>query len=306
MLNRRHVRVKVMQVLYMYWQGGKDMSVTQTIKEFDKNVHKTYQLYLYYLAFLKELDHFIDVYDSEVSRRLDTERRSDTAHLKLKDNTVLKNLLSGDTLNNELEKNHVIFDHSEDENLVRKVFLDLKNSERYNDYLNFSVDTIQQADIILHIFKHYTEHFPQFEQHIEEQFSNFQDDYKIAFSMLKKTVQKLNDGNPDFFVELVNDHENTIEYGHDLLEKILLNQTELKKLVEEKVTKWDPNQIAVTDAIILRMGVAEFMYFPTIPSTVTINEYVELAKNYSPPQSKKFINGVLDIVSKELQNKNIE
>ena len=118
--------------------------------------------------------------------------------------------------------------------------------------------------------------------------------------MYKKTIQNLKQGKSPYLVEFVQDYENTVGFGKELISAVIEHLDELKELVSSRITKWEPGQIAVTDNILLRMGIAEFKYFPSIPTTVTINEYVELAKSYSPPKSKKFINGLLDSVSREL------
>ena len=121
--------------------------------------------------------------------------------------------------------------------------------------------------------------------------------------MLKKTLRNVAEREDDFFVTLVQDVENTIDFGHELIERVVKNDEDIQPYITSRITKWEPGQIAVTDSIILKMGIAEFLYFPSIPHTVTINEYVEVAKQYSPPKSKQFVNGLLDSVSKDLSKK---
>lgn len=300
MLNRRQVRLKVMQTLYMHRQSGKDMSIDKLKKAFDRQVEQMENLYLYYLSFIKELDQYGLQYDDEVRNKYIEASRSATSHLKFRENPVIRAIADSPELEKRLSKATVAFNFGADDNLVQKVFSDLKNSEFYKDYIEFMDQPGQHQELVLHIFKHYSENFQLFEQHFEEEFTNFFDDKKLVASMLKKTIQNQMGGKEDFLVEFIQDYDNTIGFGHELIEKAVTNDQQLDEMVKKKITKWEPNQVAILDFIIIKMGIAEFLYFPSIPSTVTINEYVELAKNYSPPNSKKFVNGVLDTVNREL------
>lgn len=289
-----------MQVLYMYQQGGREMSVSELQKIFDNQVERMEKLYLYYLAFIKEIDHQGLVYDQEVRNKYVEASRNATEHLRLRENPIIRAIADSPELEEQLEKFNVLFNHEADDNLVQKVFYDLKNSEFYSDYLKLVSQPGQHEELVLYIFKHYSENFQLFEQHFEEEFTNFLDDKKLVSSMLKKTIQNIMNGKEPFLIEFIQDWENTIGFGHELIEKVVTHNADLGEKVTQKILKWEPGQVAVLDTIILKMGIAEFMYFESIPSTVTINEYVELAKNYSPPNSKKFINGVLDAVNREM------
>ena len=295
-----------MQTLYMHRQSGSDMSIDKLRKAFDRQVEQMENLYLYYLSFIKELDQYGLQYDDEVRNKYIEASRTATAHLKFRENPVVRAISDSEKLENRLSKAAVKFNYEADDNLVQKVFSDLKNSEFYKDYIDLMNQPGQHQELVLHVFKHYSENFQLFEQHFEEEFTNFFDDKKLVASMLKKTIQNQMDGKEDFFVEFIQDRENTIGFGHELIEKVVKHDNELQEMVKAKITKWEPNQVAILDFIIIKMGIAEFLYFPSIPSTVTINEYVELAKNYSPPNSKKFVNGVLDTINRELvsQTKN--
>lgn len=305
MLNRRQVRLKVMQVLYMHQQSGREASANELHKVFDQQVEKMEKLYLYYLSFIKELDHQSLVYDEDVRNKYVEASRSATEHLRLRENPIVRAIADSKHLDERLEKLDVMFNHEVDDNLVQKVFYDIKNSEYYKDYVELSNQPGQHEELVLHIFKHYSENFQLFEQHFEEEFTNFYDDKKLVVSMLKKTIQNIMAEKANILVEFIQDEENTLGFGYDLITRVINHNQELHDAVQAKILKWEPGQVAIIDIILIKMGIAEFKYFTSIPSTVTINEYVELAKNYSPPNSKKFVNGVLDSVSREIaQTKN--
>ena len=284
----------------MHQQGGKDLSTTQLKSTFDGNVERMEKLYLYYLAFIKELDHFGLVYDDEIRTKYTEAARSATAHLKLRENPVIRTIADSPELEKRLTQLKVSFNYEVDDELVKKVFLDIKNSEFYKDYIELIGTADQHEELVLHIFKHYSENYQLFEQHFEEEYPNFLDDKKLVASMLKKTISNIQQEKDSWLIEFVQDWDNTIGFGHALIEKVVKNEEELSKIVKDRIIKWEPGQVAILDTIILKMGIAEFLHFPSIPPTVTINEYVELAKNYSPPNSKKFVNGVLDNVNRTL------
>lgn len=292
-----------MQVLYMHWQTEKENQAPQLLSSFDRNIDKMYKLYLYYLSFLHELWHFGPAFDRSHRDTGLTGQKASDLQLKLNQNPILSKLFSHPSFEKELSKNTVAWNKDNDEELIKRIFNDLKASDRYEDYVQFFDQPGQHADIILHIIKHYSENFAQFEQHVEEEFPTLSDDYNLVFTMLKKTLRNVEERDEDFFVTLVQDVENTIDFGHELIERVVKNDGDIQPHITSRITKWEPGQIAVTDAVILKMGIAEFLYFPSIPHTVTINEYVEVAKQYSPPKSKNFVNGLLDSVSKDLSKK---
>lgn len=300
MLNRRHIRVKAMQVLYMHHQTGKEHNIPHLQRSFDSNVQRMYQLYLYYLAFLHELWHLSGNQELRKKQQPPTPTFKPQFAQKLHENTILQALFNQPGFEKELQQHQVIWNHEADDQLIKRVYNDLKASERYKDFVQLFDEPSQHSDLLMHIVKHYTEHDAQFEQHLEEEFPNLHDDIKLVFSMLKKTFSNVAKEEESFFVTLVQDEENTIEFGHKLIDMVVRKEPEITPLLNAKVTKWEPGQIAITDRIILQMGLAEFLFFPSIPDTVTINEYVEIAKQYSPPQSRKFVNGLLDAVSKEM------
>lgn len=120
--------------------------------------------------------------------------------------------------------------------------------------------------------------------------------------MALKTLQQMAsmEDQEDFLLPISENEEDNYEYAHQLFANTVKTDKRLEDIIATKVTKWEPHQIALIDGIILKMAVCEFLNFPSIPAKVTINEYIELAKTYSTPQSKKFVNGVLDAILKEL------
>jgi N utilization substance protein B len=284
----------------MYYQGGREMTTDQLISAYDREVGRIERLFYYHLAFLRELDHYALTYDADVRNKYLEASRLATEHLVIRNNPIIRAIVDKPELQQGLDRLKVAFNYDAEDNLVQKVFMDLKNSEYYKEYITNLEQPGTHEEFVMHLFKHYGDNFQLFEQHFEEEYPNLQDDKKLVASMIKKTVQNILTGKEPFMVEFVQDWENTMGFGQELLQKVVAHDQELMDMVLKKIHKWEPGQVAVLDNIIIKMGIAEFLYFPSIPSTVTINEYVELAKNYSPPNSKKFVNGVLDTISREL------
>jgi N utilization substance protein B len=131
--------------------------------------------------------------------------------------------------------------------------------------------------------------------HIEENFSNWDDDGEMVVQLLAAALQKPGSNN---FNEMISAEK--LDFSRSLLKTVMDKKEHLQSLIIPKLKNWDPERIAILDMILMQMGVAEFLYFETIPPKVTINEYIDLAKEYSTQQSGQFVNGILDNIHKEL------
>ena len=134
-----------------------------------------------------------------------------------------------------------------------------------------------------------------FLSHIEENFSNWDDDGEMIIQLLVAALQKPGGSN---FNEMISTEK--LDFSKSLLKTVMEKKEHLQSLIIPKLKNWDPERIAILDMILMEMGVAEFLYFETIPPKVTINEYIDLAKEYSTQQSGQFVNGILDNIHKEL------
>jgi N utilization substance protein B len=299
MLSRRHIRVKVMQALYMYYNDKPDTkSSIQAVKALDKNINKLYELYLYILVFITEMGNFLSKYDEEVKSRYIQNDQDTKNSLKLFQNPIIQYLMNSKELEKAAKKNQVVWNGDED--TLRKIFLDLKNQEIYKEFINAPETTAgQNYEILTFMIRHYSSHMPVFSQHLEEEYYNWLDDKKVALQMAAKTIQNLatiGEDNTAFLLPLSKNDDENYQYAEELLKKTIAQEDEIEQIISGRITKWEPHQVAMIDGIILKMAVCEFLNFPSIPSKVSINEYIELAKTYSTPQSKKFVNGVLDAV----------
>ena len=137
---------------------------------------------------------------------------------------------------------------------------------------------------------------PIFISHIEELFSNFDDDAESVVQLLGSLLQKPSSVS---FKEIIDPEKE--KFALSLLQTVIEKDKHLESLIIPKLKNWDPDRIALLDMIMMKMGVAEFIYFETIPPKVTLNEYIDMAKDYSTSQSGQFVNGILDNIRKELE-----
>lgn len=301
MLSRRHIRVKVMQALYAYWNSGSEADKSKVKRDLEVNMYRLYDLYLYLLMFVQELSDYALRYDEEVKSKNLPSAFDRNVNKRFHHNPVIEKIRESKEFTELCKKSKLIWD-TEDVDIIHKVFLDLKNSEVYQDY-NKSDEVVdyEHLEILSHVIKHYPLSYSLLEQHFEEKFINWYDDSKIAIQMANKSFKRaLTEVHESFLMPIATDEEVAHEYADKLFEETIAGTEEYDTYIIKRIDKWEPTRIPLLDNIILRMGIAEFIHFPSIPVKVTINEYVELAKNYSTTNSKKFINGVLDNVLNDL------
>lgn len=183
-----------------------------------------------------------------------------------------------------------------DEELVKKAYHQLAESPEYKQYISDeSRDNKQEKDILEFMLEKLMLDKEEFVDHIEESFSNWSDDGEMVVLLLDGFLKKSSHLQ---FVSMLGDDK--AAFARSLLQTVIEKNEYLQGLIIPKLKNWDPERIAQLDMILLKMGVAEFLYFETIPPKVTINEYIDLAKEYSTPQSGQFVNGILDNIHKEL------
>jgi len=187
-------------------------------------------------------------------------------------------------------------DHRLDKDLLRKIYIQLSGTEAYKKYIAEAArDKKSEKEIIDYIFEDLLLANDSFIAHLEENFNNWDDDGEMVVQLVKAYLQK--PGGSDFGQFISGDKA---QFAKSLLATVIEKDTQLEEFIFPKLKNWDSERIAALDMILMKMGVAEFLFFETIPPKVTINEYIELAKEYSTQQSGQFVNGILDNIHKEL------
>jgi N utilization substance protein B len=290
MMNRRNIRIKVMQVLYMLESNIQGTSTSLLNKEFDK----TRNLFV----FLVHLIHQVALYAEVESQQRASKNLPDQADLsvniKIAGNTVVWQTIESEAFKKALE---IVKPHQWlTGDLVKNLFRQLVASDEYKTYiLEENRDKAKEKEILKFIFGTIILGSENAVDYIDEHFTNWEDEGDMMIGFILNYIQKPGSIN---FLDLVGDEK--MKFAIDLLETAISKKTISEDIIKPKLKNWDPERIAVIDMILLRLGVCELVYFDTIPTKVSINEYIDLAKDYSTEQSGHFVNGILDSIHKEL------
>ena len=294
MISRRNIRIKVMQTLYTLDSISKDANPNDAIRLLNKQLEQTRKLLVYLIYFTTEVARYAEK---------DALKKA-SKHLPSADDLNINTKISGNELLwkifempsfagaiGETKPAQII-----DENLLRKTYEALITSEEYHDYIGVQArDKKNEKSILEFIFTNLMLPNENFISHVEEFFINWDDDAEMMHLLVLNFFQKPHQFD---FNELVTKEK--IDFAKSLLLTVIDKREVSMELLKPKLKNWDAERIATLDLIIIQMGIWEFLFFETIPTKVTINEYIDLAKDYSTPQSGQFINGILDNIHKEL------
>ena len=303
MLTRRHIRVKVMQCIYALVQS-KDDSLEKQEKFLKISIENMYSLYLLILSLLVELHNMAQKHVSHASKKyVATEEDHYPDPQKFVKNRLLLQLSNNESLKKELSKRKLNNWYLNEE-YVKIIYKEVVASDIYKAYMvNGMDDYDNDKEVVLQLFKNIIAPNEKIYEYFEDDKLTWVDDIPIVNTYLVKRLKKANaNSNERFFLPTLLKDEQDMVYANKLLTKTLLNDAQWEKEIEGKTPNWDNDRIAEIDSIILKMAICELLNFPSIPEKVTLNEYLEIAKEYSTPKSSIFINGVLDKLAKEYKS----
>ncbi len=302
MLNRRHLRVKVLQVLYAFFQSAND-NLESGEKELLFNINKTYELYLHQLLLLRELGFIAEKFIDERKYNQLSSKNTLQSEQKFTDNLLLKLLLQSKTLDKVCKEFNVSWAGEHD--LVRKIFFHIRKTDFYRSYISSGDNSFEEdKKFLLKIYQACVCEFELLHNFYEEKSIYWIDDWELVFKMTIKTLNNLKEDDHDInLMNLYKDSEDK-EFARQLFNKTILNHQFFDPMISEKTKNWDIERIAIVDIILMKMALTELLKFPEIPVKVTLNEYIELSKMYSSQKSKVFINGVLDKLVIDLEKEN--
>ncbi|MEM9868394.1 MAG: transcription antitermination factor NusB [Bacteroidota bacterium] len=292
-----------MQCIYALVQS-KDDSLEKQEKFLKMSIENMYVLYLLMLSLIKEIHARAEKHLQHASKKyLATEEDAYPNPEKFVNNAVLVQISQNGLLKDNLAKrklNNWYFN----EDYVKIIYKDVVKSDIYKSYMT-SKDKSYSEDkaVILQLFKEVIAPNEKIYEYFEDDKLTWIDDFPIVNTFLLKRIKKADKSKGDsyFLPRLVKD-EQDLDFAKKLLTKTLLNDAKWEQEIEGKTPNWDNDRIAEIDSIILKMAICELLNFPSIPEKVTLNEYLEIAKEYSTPKSSIFINGVLDKLAKEYKN----
>ncbi|MFD1163140.1 MULTISPECIES: transcription antitermination factor NusB [Hwangdonia] len=299
MLNRRHIRVKVMQTLYAF-KGGESDDFSKDQKFLLFSIDNMYNLYLLLMALLIEVQKRAETdLQKKQNKHLATKEDKDP-NRKFVNNQVLHILKSNTMLKNQLET-YKITNWNLDNEYVDIIFKAIISSDLYKEYMQTKVsDFKEDKNFIVDIFKEIIAPNDKLYDYMEDKNLTWLDDLPTVNTTILKLLRKVKLTSPEnhFTPQLYKDTEDK-QFAIELFRKTFLNKTALSEEIEQKTKNWDTDRIANVDYVLLQMAICELKHFTSIPVKVTINEYLEIAKEYSTPKSSIFINGILDKLVKE-------
>ncbi|MUP46443.1 transcription antitermination factor NusB [Gramella sp. BOM4] len=299
MLTRRHIRVKVMQSLYAFNQSENDKLVTEE-KFLLKSMQEMYDLFLLQISLLTEIREHADSFLEKSQKKYLATHEEKDPNRKFVDNKIFEILNENESIQDALEA-HKINHWKQDDEYVAIIWNEIRNSHQYEEYMQTRDGSFKDdKDFIIEIFKEIIAPNDKLYEYLEDKKLTWVDDLPLVNTALLKFLQKLkeNTGKTKKLTELFKNEEDK-EFALKLFRKTYLNDEELSEEMLGKTPNWDKDRIAEVDMVLIKMAICEFLYFSSIPVKVTINEYLEIAKEYSTPKSSIFINGVLDKLSKE-------
>ncbi len=304
MVNRRHIRVKVMQSIYAMHQNGSD-NLEKEEKFLFYSIDAIQDLYLIMISSLIEIcKKETDFLHKSSQKHLATaeERKPNEKFIK---NAIFQILAENNSLSIGLETRK-IDNWTLNDDYILLLLDDIKQSKLYAKYMSNAVNSFEEdKEFIVNLFQDVIVPNDKLYDYLEDNKLTWIDDIPVVNTEIikqLKAIKPVEEGNlriPKVF----KDNEDR-DFVQNLFRKTVLNESELAKEYLDKTPNWDSERIAEIDNIILKMAICELLKFPSIPVKVTINEYLELAKEYSTPKSSIFINGILDNLVKELQNNN--
>ena len=304
MLNRRHLRVKVLQSLYAYHQTtGGDIKLHE--KNLLQSIDKVYEMYIWMLSLISEVVNYAEIDAMERANKHLPTADDLNANVKILSNRFDLSLKKNKDFLAGVKKYKIAWDFEPE--LVKTLFTILKNSDEYKEYLKKTGDTIQtDKDIIKFIFKKVILKSSLAEQVFEDMFIYWPVDKDVLQALIAKTFKNFayDDPEQNKLAEVTGNWEEDREFIVNLFEDSIRYNKDYQELITGKTQNWEPDRIAMMDTLLMKMAIAEFVNFTSIPVKVTINEYLEISKEFSTPKSNSFINGILDKILFDLKAQN--
>jgi N utilization substance protein B len=301
LLNRRHIRIKILQVLFAYYSEESPDAAA-----YEKTLHGSFEkfrdLYLYLLQLITEMQSLaIDKIEAGRNKKLPTPEDLHP-NTKFVTNGLLRILANSKTLEKECKNRGVTWNENRD--LLKQIFKLLQETDDYKEYMKSKDRGFEHdREYLLRFFRRHLINVELMHDYFEELNIFWIDDLDLASSMVLKTLKKVEENDDDVTLLPLWDMENKEEYKfmNDLYRKTLAMGSDNEALIKKYAENWESDRIATMDMILMKMALAEAMIFPEIPLKVTLNEYIEIAKFYSTPKSSVFINGMLDKIFEVLK-----
>lgn len=285
-----------MQLLY---SQDRDPGVgpQEILKRYDKAVDLAYESLLFNLYLMMEITHQAVVDRDTRHAKLRPDQDDLNWNAKLFENPLIQSLFSNKALRKYF--NDRSFGARLDQDLLMKMYNTFSRSPEYRKFVFTDTDEFGHREFLLDIYRDLRKN-EIYEEIVDDQYPFWQEDKSLVIGAFKKIIKQIPVSDEKFFEDYVPDDDTVIDFGRRLIQVTMEQADDLEKLIEPTLKNWDMERLAVLDVIIIKMALVEFLFFPTIPTKVTLDEYVDISKEYSTPKSKDFVNGILDKLMKTL------
>ena len=302
MINRRHIRIKVLQLLYS--KSTANSSVSDLVKDYNNRAVNFFRLYISQFLLFEKLFNEFNKKEKIISKKNYENDSSGIIKIILKNEILL--FFKDYKKLKKLKLKFEIDIWDKNIKIIESLFDEIYNSELFEKYESFdNLNFENRKQIVIDIFKKIIVKNEFLYQLYEDEELGWVDDFPLVNTLFLNYLKSYNESKKNNIpLKIFSDKEDK-KFGLKLFKSIINNDNELDKIISEFTPEWENERIAVIDLIILKMCLTEFLNFPSIPVKVSINEYIEISKNYSSPESSNFINGVSNNVFKSLKEKEL-
>lgn len=294
MISRRNIRAKVMQTLYIVDTAEDQPQTVKALKALEKHLEQSREIFVYLIHFITQVARYAETHSRiRSSKHLPTQQDLNV-NIKIAGNEILWRIIEDPAYISAVAS--VKPKQWDNDELTRKIYLQLAETDLYKEYIQLQErNKKSEKGILEFIFTDLMLPNEDFISHMDDEFIHWDDDAEMMNQLVLNYLQKPSNTNLQDMLG-----EEKRKFANDLLRAVIEKREFCMELIKPKLKNWDADRIAVLDMILMQMGLCEFLYFETIPTKVTINEYIDLAKEYSTAQSGQFVNGILDSIHKDL------
>lgn len=288
-------------MLYTFYNQKESMDLRTAKTQLLQSVDLMYDLYLYLLLTFQEVRNASLSKMDDRANKLRPSFEDLNPNRKLVDNKIIERMIGSHTFQDLCQRRNVNWNSDEKQEIFRKLFIEIEKSEVYFEHMEALENDFSNAkNFLVQLFRSEIANSPLIYNFFEEEEIRWMDDIDLACSMVIKTI-KMSTEEDDFdFLPLYKENDDEKDFITTLLKQTVALDQESVHLIDEMADNWELDRIAKMDVLLLKMAFAELQSFESIPTKVTINEYLEISKYYSTPKSNVFINGILDKSLKKL------
>lgn len=302
MINRVLIRAKVVQMLYAYMVSKDSMTLTTAKKELTKSLDKSYELYNALLKLMIELTDVQDLRLDEAKHKFLPTEEDLNPNMRFVENEFVKRLRADQTLADFVDDKKINW--RDDELFVRLLLDKILRSEEYQEYMEMpKTSLVRDGEVWYQLMKKVVLPDENLLEHLQSMSVYYtDDDLQIMGQFVMKTIRRFEDEEAQpILPQYKNDDD--CKFGEQLFSKAVAEMEENNSYIDQfvKTEKWDVERIALMDRVVMCTALTEIRNYPSIPVNVSLNEYIELAKDYSTPRSGQFVNGILNAVVNKLR-----